>query len=194
MEINLLSENKLRISLSKSDINTLGIKNGLLDAEYLKNSTAFKGLLESARIKTGFDPADAPLSVSVYKNSDGGCDMYIMKTAKPKTRIKEPERTENVIFRYGREEDMSKACHAMYSVGCTDEASAYYEKTCSGYRYYLIIRKKASLYPVCIAREYSLDGEYLPNDTYIPYIFEHCRIICEKNAVSVLAKTVSNVV
>ncbi len=194
MEMSLLSDNKLRISLTKNDISVLGLKNGMYDGEYIKNSTAFLGLLESARIKTGFDASDGVISVSIYKNADGGCDMYITRTGKSKPKSKDVEKTQNVILRFDKESDMSRACYAMYSQGFTNDAGAYYEKTNSGYRYYLIINKKQAIYPVCIAIEFSSDGEFLPVDVFLPYILEHCRVICEKNAVSVLAKTVGSVV
>ncbi len=194
MEMNLMSENKLRISLTKNDISALGLKNGMYDGEYIKNSTAFLGLLESARIKTGFDASDGVISVSIYKNSEGGCDMYISRTGKSKPKGRESERTETVILRFEKEEDLAKACYAMHSQGFNGEACSYYEKNSFGYRYYLTVKKKQSMYPVCIATEFSIDGEFLPNDVFLPYILEHCTVICEKNAVAVLAKTVGNVI
>ncbi len=196
MEMNYLSENKLRISLSKSDISSLGIKGGVsgMEGEGFKNSDEFKSLLESARIKIGFDTADCAVSGSIYKTVVGGCDMYITRSAGIKQRGKNGEKNENAVFGFEHEQDMSKACYAMYSAGCRAECSAYYEKTSRGYKYYLIIKKKHGLYPLCIASEFCDGGENLPCDTYIPYIFEHCSVICEKNALSTLAKTVGDVV
>ncbi len=194
MEINLLSENKLRISLTKNDMTALGIKSGVFDGDCFKESAPFKSLLESARVKTGFDASDGMLTVSVYKTSSGGCDMYITRSLRMRSKTRDSEKYESVILRYDREEDMSYACRAIDSVGYSQESSAYYEKNADGYKYYLILKKRQSLYPLCIAHEFSCDGAFLPNDVYIPYIFEHCKIICEKNAVSVLAKTVESVI
>lgn len=193
MEIVLLSENKLKITLSEGDVAVLGFPEETQDAEKIKSSRAFKSLLETAKIKTGFDVNECRLFISIYRGRDYGIEMYITKCGKDKQKNVSTEKNELVAFRFDCGENLLEACEALYRAVGRRQSSAFWECD-NGYKYYLIVVGNISAYLKSVACEYSVEREIIDDENTLMHIFEHGNIICEKNALEVLAKTVPNVV
>ncbi len=194
MEIVLLSENKLKITLSSGDVAVLGFPEETQDAEKIKASRAFKSLLETAKIKTGFDVNDSRLFISIYRCRDYGIEMYVTKCGKDKQKNGNSERKEALIYRFDTCENLLRACAALYRSEHKNTSDAYWECDNDGYAYYLKINGGMSAYLRSVACEYSVGRENITDESVSARVFEHGNIICEKNALEVLAKTVQDVV
>lgn len=198
VEIVLLSENKLKITLSESDVAVLGFPEETQDAEKIKSSRAFKSLLETAKIKTGFDVNECRLFISIYRCRDHGIEMYITKCGRDKQKSGSAEKNEFVAFRFDCGENLLGACAALYRVVGRRQSGAFWERDngyCdNGYKYYLTVTGNISAYLKSVACEYSVEREIIDDENTLMHILEHGNIICEKNALEVLAKTVPNVV
>lgn len=193
VEIVLLSENKLKITLSESDVAVLGFPEETQDAEKIKSSRAFKNLLETAKIKTGFDVNECRLFVSIYRSRDYGIEMYITKCGRDKQKNGNMEKNEFVAFRFDCGENLLGACAALYRAVGPRQSSAFWEYD-NGYTYYLTLTGNISAYLKSVVCEYSVGREIIDDENILMHIFEHGNTICEKNALEVLAKTVPNVV
>ncbi len=191
MEIILLSENKLKITLSSTDVTVLGFGDELKDSEKIKKSKAFIELLESARIKTGFCVNGSKLFVSIYRCSDSGVEMYITKCTKDKIIIKNSEKSEYVWYRFDTTEVLLLCCLYLFSSDYTKASSAFWNKDGGEYAYYLKLCQISSPYRRCVLSEFA---ENISNENDIAYILEHSSVICEKNAVEVLAKTAMSMI
>lgn len=83
MEISLVSEEKLKVSLTQRDFEKLGISYGTMNYADEATRRALLTLLEKAKREVGFSPKGAKLFIEVYQNDEGGCEMYFTCIRKP---------------------------------------------------------------------------------------------------------------
>lgn len=76
MEILLISADKLKISLSKEDMESLSLQ--YQDMDYADGDTkkALIHLLEKGRAEVGFNPRKSKLFIEVYPSEHDGCVLY----------------------------------------------------------------------------------------------------------------------
>lgn len=76
MEIILLSEDKLKISLTRQDLEKLELSYSKMDYSNEKTRQALLLLLEKAKLEVGFSPRGARLFIEIYQSDGGGCVIY----------------------------------------------------------------------------------------------------------------------
>lgn len=76
MEIILVSDDKLKISLNRHDMDELGLKYKNMDYSDEKTKRALLLILEKAKGEVGFSPRGAKLFIEVYQNDEDGCNIY----------------------------------------------------------------------------------------------------------------------
>jgi negative regulator of genetic competence, sporulation and motility len=111
VEMTPLSDDKLKISLDRQDMDELGLV--YKNMEYSDKSTrqALMRLLRQAGSETGFSPLGGKLFIEVYKNGEGGCDIYF-------TRIADLKRLAPALFEFENAEDLIECAlraHALYT-------------------------------------------------------------------------------
>ena len=193
MDMILLSENKLKVRLSREDLDYYALTVESMDYDNTSTRAAFWSILDTARTKTGFDAASDRVFIQVYPCSDGGCDMYVTKLGEEKHRkykdyIKKTEACTRGKYIYGfqRIEDLLHVCR--YIDGCAfgGDTGAYYDPDKK--EYVLLIEEdgKCGLLHGVI-REFAYRRHDAQKIDYLHYLKEHCDVICEKKAHKVLA-------
>ncbi len=201
MELILISESKLKIMLSESDLESFSLTSEGLDYENIDTREAFKCILDEAKVKTGFDTECGRLFIKVFPSKNGGCEVYVTKSGVEKERSQTKKgqsanNTANVKKEYCvfKIEDIDRVCFACRSVflaGYRDESLLYYEEKGENRGvYYLVLQenckgqptsKKRRLPEKCdVANEF---GKKLSSSEAYFYIKEHCREICPSRAV-----------
>ena len=79
MELILISNTKLKVMLSASDMQKYELDNNSIDYDNTETRKAFWQILDEAKHKTGFDAASDKVFIQVYPSRGGGCEMYVTK-------------------------------------------------------------------------------------------------------------------
>jgi len=191
MELILISDSKLKIMLSESDLESYSLTSEILDYENSGTREAFKSILDEAKIKTGFDSDCGRLFIKVFPSKNGGCEVYVTKSGVDNQRT-QTKKTQNAgakkeycVFSLDGIDRVCNACNSLVQTGYTGESSLYYEsKNGRGCVYYLVLQqdskgfsqqKKKRMPEKCdVVREF---GNKLEDGTAYFYIKEHCEMI-----------------
>lgn len=190
MELLLISENKIKISLTKEDLDGYSITADGIDYDNTETRRVFWTLLDEAKRQTGFDAAKNRIFIQIYPGKDGGCELYVSK-------IKHSEREDGIqlnvlkgilekgkrekragpsVYRFDDVSGLLLACRRLRALGYGKGASAYSEEK---RQFYLSFDASEN--------DFSFIGEYgeAQNDAYsvLLYINEHCKCICDGDAV-----------
>ena len=81
MELILINENKLKITLSECDMKQYDLDCNTIDYDNTETRKAFWSILDEAKHRTGFDAASQRVFIQLYPSKEGGCEMYVTKLA-----------------------------------------------------------------------------------------------------------------
>lgn len=190
MELIRIGDGKLKVMLSADDMKRYEIDGESLDYEDSGTRRAFREILEEAKSRTGFDSSGDRVFIQVYPSRSGGCEMYVTKLAScicaadsaqgptPDTP-KKKGLPQMKIFVFGDSQSLLVACRAAGRYASSG-GSAYYCPE-SG-RYYLSLPDAKTDAPAYdTLREY---GRMVTYPAAAEYLCEHCRCICESDALS----------
>ena len=79
MELILINENKLKITLSEGDMKQYDLSCDDIDYDNTETRRAFWSILDEAKHRTGFDAASQRVFIQLYPSKEGGCEMYVTK-------------------------------------------------------------------------------------------------------------------
>lgn len=191
MELLLISDSKLKVTLTNEDMKRLDISCDGLDYDNTETRRAFWQILDEAKSKTGFDAARDRVFIQVYPSKCGGCEMYVIKLkglfGKEKEGKMEVAKTRASVFSFDSMTSLLPVCRQLKGLGYGRESAAYIG---DDGRFYLVVNEET---PTCQRGsfgEFSFLEEYGRRHTEpsrAAYIREHCRAIEEKDAVNILA-------
>ena len=214
MELILISDSKLKITLTPDDLALYELDCNTIDYDKTETRQALREIFEQVKDMTGFDAAGDRLFIQLYPSRAGGCEMYVTKLgtvcAEGRERESEPmralphprgerhsavaptllpvsgERERTGAYRFECLRDLISVCRHLASRGYGAYSAAYRDERD---RYFLLLRERASVFGVP-EREFSFITEFgTPEnfETLRLYISEHASPICEENAVATLA-------
>ena len=144
MELILINENKLKITLSECDMKQYDLNCDTIDYDNTETRRAFWSILDEAKHRTGFDAASQRVFIQLYPSKEGGCEMYVTKLA-----VKDSAAPENCIshalvplsrrylcYSFERLEDMIAVCRRLNAIGFSGSSGA---ARTDGGRYILVI-------------------------------------------------------
>lgn len=195
MELLLITEDKLKILLSRDDLGELGITCEEIDYGNTETRRVFWYLLDEAKHITGFDAANSRIFIQIYPDVEGGCEMYVSRLGETdgnrnklggkkvtcSIHSEHDLRREDRIYRFGSLDDMLQACRELRAHKYSGASSAYIDE--DGEYCYLIVACVRG--DNCILSEY---GESRSASGLRYYINEHCREIRANDAVGVLSE------
>lgn len=191
MNIILITDNRLKVTLTEQDLNGYGIRIEDIDYGNTETKRVFWTILDRAKNETGFDAAQSRIFIQIYPDTQGGCEMYVSRIGE-----KRPESGERVrcnigsgarkkpteqVYRFGNLELLMTACRVLTRKGFKGLSTAYITTPNGEGECYLSL-KAENEWRSCLA-EY---GESC-TDKYAKWsVAEHCTPICERNAAEVL--------
>ncbi|MEM0529199.1 adaptor protein MecA [Zongyangia sp. HA2173] len=189
MNIQLISKNKLKVTLSCEDLKGLGISYDSLDYSDPHTKEVLLHILGKAKSQAGFSPGRQKLFIQVYPSSQNGCVIYFtpLFDKSPTIRRYRVKHTigEPAIYRFSQVDTVIDASVKLFrQMGHRVYKSSLYRL---GQSYYLAI--------------YPLDGprgktagflsEYAPlagrGSLFVSYLEEHGRVIVENRAIDILS-------
>ena len=193
MNIILISDDRLKVVLTDRDLSGYGIRIEDIDYGNTETKRVFWTILDKAKNETGFDAALSRIFIQIYPDSRGGCEMYVSRISDRGSRRctdgvrcaiggESDGETVEHIYRFSGLDSLISACRALMAYGFSGFASAY---ACDSAECYLIIKValEAEERVVFYLSEY---GESYVSRYGKWRLMEHCRLISEGNAVSIL--------
>ncbi|MBR5453353.1 MAG: adaptor protein MecA, partial [Clostridia bacterium] len=77
MDMIVISDSKLKIMLTQSDMKRLEISCESIDYDNSDTRAALKSILEEVRCQTGVDLSAKRICIQVYPSREGGCEMFV---------------------------------------------------------------------------------------------------------------------
>lgn len=197
MELILISDSKLKIMLSRQDMEYYELCNEEIDYDSTETRRAFWQILDEAKHKTGFDAAEEKVFIQLYPSKEGGCEMYVTKVGViPSLAAELSGRKAEVRvgrvghYRFRKQEDLLKVCRILLANRYHGESSAYFLDDGT---YALLIHEvgRSSLGYAGAPDTYSFIeefGERIRGQEKTVYLKEHGTCLCQTDAVNTLGK------
>ena len=190
MELLLITSARLKIMMSAADMAEYAIACDHLEYDVDDTGRALRTILDRARDEVGFDAKGNSVLVQMFPSRDGGCEMYVTKpsSAALPALIHSHAPRIAAVFRFQSATLMVSACQKLLPRGDILASEAYAAH--QGMDCYLLIYTHESdvfgrepMY-LSVANEY---GHQMKSDYAVAYVREHCRCICQKDAIPTLA-------
>ncbi len=190
MELILISENKLKIMLSDTDMKDYSLDCDRLDYDDSETKSILRSILDRAKYETGFDSGRGSIFIQLYPSREGGCEMYVTRL---NVNVKKND-GEDVISTSGKREcaysferldDLLCVCRRLSSIGYDEKSSVWRTKE----KYYLLIFEPEENAYIPLS-EYSFIREYGKSENrknVLLLLAEKGSLIAEKNAVDLLS-------
>ncbi len=187
MELLIISENKIKISLTKNDLDGYKISCDDIDYDTTETRRVVWSLLDDVKKQSGFDAAKSRIFVQIYPGRDGGCELYISKLGKQASRSAKVEKrgfSATLSGENGKKEyyifdglnEMLAVCKELYYQGYKGRSDVYVD---DDGRFFLCAEGEGLEFM-------SEFGLHQVSDTAELYIKEHCREVCTQTAVGTL--------
>ena len=206
LELNLIKEDKLKVILTPFDMIKYDLTCDKIDYDNTETRKAVWSILDYAKHETGFDAAACRIYIQVYPEKNGGCEIYITKLQKKELPsvldMNEPEekaaaavqKENTAVYQFEDAENLMRVCKFLERRGYALKSVAFVEETLQKkHRYYLLICEPSPFMTGKKAkylRENLFIGEFgtrIEHKSASAYLKEHCRCLCEKDAVHTLA-------
>ena len=195
MELILISENKLKITLSECDMKQYDLDCNTIDYDNTETRRAFWSILDEAKHRTGFDAASQRVFIQLYPSKEGGCEMYVTKLAlKALPAPEDSARASHALlplsrrclaFAFDTVEALIKVCRRLCAIDFSGNSESYL--TDSG-KYILLIDEPEENAYIALS-EHSFIDEFgrRENVKHVKLMcHEHASCICKENAVEIL--------
>ena len=196
MEHILISPGKLKLMLTKSDLDHYALDCDSIDSEDAITRGAFRMLLDDVKDISGFDAADEKLFIQLYPSKDGGAEIYITKLTLRRDAAVRDERTCVTLLTVCAFEGMQEllaVCAQLARNMPPDGSSAWSGED----GYFLVLEDKIAcrdyLHGKRPAESRKFIGEFgkiIGDNMAFSYVKERCLCFYEKNAVKMLADMV----
>ena len=189
MELILISENKLKITLSECDMKQYDLDCNTIDYDNTETRRAFWSILDEAKHRTGFDAASQRVFIQLYPSKEGGCEMYVtkleLKSSKESHHALLPLSRRFLAFSFERLDELIGVCRRLRAIDFSGSSEAHRSNTG---RYVLIIDEPEENAYIGLS-EHSFIDEFgrRENVKHVKLMcHEHASCICGENAVEIL--------
>ena len=201
MEFIYINSDRLKVIMTKADLEEFELKAEDLDYSKVETKRMFWDIIGRAKRSVGFSCDGERVLVRLYTSRDGGCEMFISKLDPeaedcdylcPAALSFDSGHNDTVqkkrrgAYRFDKLEWLLSVCRRLASISYTGESSAFFD---SEGAYYLFIDGLDST-GYFKFDEFSFISEYgeaeSPERAY-EFLCEHGKAICHKNAVDILS-------
>ena len=202
MEMILISQNKLKIMISKADLERFDINVDMLDYNNTETKRMLWDILATAKRSVGFNPDGHRVFVQLFPSKSGDCELFVTKIGFSESSIYD-------VYEEGSEANDEEATpeddriisniFKMYSLGALTEACRRLtERNLSldgrvyilndSYYFIILCSDNGFSYPL---DDLSLISEYGALDTsedLLFKIYEFGKLICDKDAIKIFSE------
>ena len=178
MELIVIDESRIKLSLTSADISAYGVSS----AECV-TPALLRGIISDVRQKFGCGSLDGRIYIQMYPSKGGGCELFVTKLGERKKSVTMKAGNESilaeyrkyvfrgrVIYSFDEMAGLLRTCRDLESSGYDERSSAYYDET--RHIYYLILE--------CETHSAGENLGSLCRSASYYYITEHCRMLSDK--------------
>ena len=199
MELIVINENKLKITLSECDMKQYSLDCSTIDYDNTETRRAFWNILDEVKHKTGFDAASQKVFIQLYPSKEGGCEMYVTKLGGghkngqteepvPDSHRLHPLHRRRTAYSFEDVEHLLSVCKRLSAMGFSDKSSAW-RSDLDDKKYYLILVEPEENAYLPLS-ECSFICEYGKSENLkvtLLMLHEHASCICKAGAVEILS-------
>ena len=199
MELILINENKLKITLSECDMKQYCLDCSTIDYDNTETRRAFWSILDEVKHKTGFDAASQKVFIQLYPSKEGGCEMYVTKLGEkyanedtsdpvPDSHRLRPLPKRRMAYSFDNVSSLVAVCKRLSGIGFAEKSSAFRSHIEKDKYFLLIEEPEENAYLPLTENSFICEygrSENLKNT--LLFIHEHADPICHQNAVEILA-------
>ena len=197
MELIVINENKLKITLSESDMKQYSLDCNTVDYDNTETRKAFWSILDEVKQKTGFDAASQKIFVQLYPSKKGGCEMYVTKLGASRRQKEievdtepirlQPQHRRRAAYSFGTSDELISVCRRLSEIGFSEKSAAWHSNIDG--KYFLILEEpeENAYLPL---NECSFIFEYGKSENLkhtLLFLHEHADCICRTDAVESLS-------
>ena len=200
MELIRISESKLKIMLTPTDMRQFELSTDNFYDDSEKMHRSFRRLFDEVKRQSGFEADDHRISVQYFPSREGGCEMFISNLSSDReksscaltpTQGMHPTThtrgsfCRSFAYRFDGLEELLSVCRRLLPMDYITASSAYRD---DAGRYYLFLSTFAAS-PFATPEELYFIVEYgtIQNASQLRlYLSEHGRVICAEDAVGTL--------
>lgn len=185
MEHILISPGKLKLMLTKSDLDKYNLDTTSLEGEHTHARRAFRALLSDVKRVSGFDAASDKVFIQLYPSRDGGAEIYITRLISADERAEKNGKHTDGIYRFASLADLLSACSYAYTTPKPSKSSAW---QCDDGSYYLITSDNFNAPLEHFEESMRTYGHTVNAKKAEIYVFEHSKCLIDENAICTLAR------
>ncbi len=184
MEHILISPGKLKLMLTKSDLDKYNLDTAALEGEHTHTRRAFRALLSDVKRVAGFDAASDKVFIQLYPSRDGGAEIYITRLVSPPESVRESHKTVTEVYRFSSLSALLAACSHADTASLPSDSSAWLGDEGA---YYLIAADSQGASHERFSAGMRAFGHTLTSPVASAYVTEHAVCLIEKDAATTLA-------
>ncbi len=195
MEWIRISNNKLKIMLTREDAARYALCPDTADYADTLTRRAFKAILTDVKHETGFDAADDKVYIQMYPSREGGCELFVTKMgievvakhnpATYKAQKGTPQRPRrSLAFCFESMTRLIAVCRRLNATHYAGESRAWLDDC---HRYWLFLSEEGD--PLSAREDYAFVAEYgemESKEAAEMMLPEHGKEVCETHAVETL--------
>lgn len=185
MEHILISPGKLKLMLTKSDLDKYNLDTASLEGAHTHTRRAFRALLSDVKRVAGFDASSDKVFIQLYPSRDGGAEIYITRLVSTDERIDKNSQHATGVYRFSSLGDLLSACAHSYTTPKPSKSSAW---QCDDGAYYLITSDKFNTPLERFEESMRTYGHAVNANEAKAYVFEHSNCLIDENAICTLAR------
>ncbi len=191
MEITYINSENIKIYLTKEELCENGLSACTIDYASTHSRFFIWQLLEQAYIDTGFELGEDKISVKVFPSKDGSCELFISKLCEKNN--KDPQRNNGFLAVTRDVDSLFSMCARLKSGGFHGKSSLFVDdkdnfvmtaKYKSGLPSYIKNKISGNAPDLSFLSEYAQIFDM--NEMLEAYISEHCRPLCQNNAIETI--------
>lgn len=185
MEHILISPGKLKLMLTKSDLDKYNLDTASLEGEHTHTRRAFRALLSDVKRVAGFDASSDKVFIQLYPSRDGGAEIYITRLISPNDSSEKTVKHIAEIYRFSSLGDLLSACSHAYTTPKPSKSSAW---QCDDGSYYLITSDNFNTPLERFEASMRIYGHTVNAKEAEAYVLEHSNCLIAENAICALAR------
>ena len=188
-----ISDSKIKISLSATDVKSFGLDEKEMDFSDLASRAKIWRVLDAVKAKWGFDREGEKLLVQYYPSKDGTAEMFVTKLGRIVKRAADSlSLSEEVtvleaktsVYCFSDVNDLISACKTAAERGYITDSELYY--TDEGY-YLIVSARGASRHGELCEGAFFLEYAKKLPDGMVHYLREHADALLNSGAVETLS-------
>ena len=200
MEHILISPGKLKLMLTKSDLDKYELDCETMDSEDTLTRRAFRELLDDVKRVSGFDASDDKVFIQLYPSRDGGAEIYITRlTARNEERSQSSDTIKlSSVYLFESMTALLAVCEKINTQALITNTQHPLPCESSAWeldgKYYLVCEDNVTYRDYLRNGRNDRFGEYitgfakrLQTTAALPYVKEHCTCICPRDAIPLFA-------